>query len=139
MQDAKMTQKSPSVHHCTTLSSCIFATKACIDNRKNLLNSNMSLTCAHNMANFGPLTLRPVREFGAPQQISTGFAFAFVTAATSLTGGQPNFARCLTVSWAATLHIHFRAFLPSNGILPEVHFASKSCTLLYLQRHCTAL
>ena len=26
----------------------------------------------------------------------------FVTAATSLTGGQPNFAQCLAVSWAAT-------------------------------------
>ena len=31
IQDAK---KSPSRHHCTTLSGHIFATKACIDNRK---------------------------------------------------------------------------------------------------------
>jgi len=37
---------------------------------KNLLNSNMSSTCLHNMANFGPLAA----ETGAPQQISTGFA-----------------------------------------------------------------
>ena len=29
---------------------------ACIDNRKNLLNSNISSTCPYNMANFGPLT-----------------------------------------------------------------------------------
>ena len=35
---------------------CIFANKACIDNRKkNLLSSNMSFTCPHNMVNFGPL------------------------------------------------------------------------------------
>jgi len=29
-----MTQKSPSAHHRTTLSGCVFATEACIDNRK---------------------------------------------------------------------------------------------------------
>jgi len=49
------TQKSPSAHHRTTLSGYIFAIKACIDNRKNLLNSNISATCYHNM-NFSPLT-----------------------------------------------------------------------------------
>jgi len=34
MQDAKNRQKSPSGHYRTTLSGYIFATKACIDNRK---------------------------------------------------------------------------------------------------------
>jgi len=53
----KWCKKSPSEHHPTTLSGCIFATEPCIDNRKkNLLNSNMSSTCLHNMVNFGPLT-----------------------------------------------------------------------------------
>ena len=33
-----------------------FASKACIDNRIKLLNSNTSSTCPHNMVNFGPLT-----------------------------------------------------------------------------------
>ena len=34
----------------------MFATKAHIDNRKkNLLSSNISSTCLHNMVNFGPL------------------------------------------------------------------------------------
>jgi len=42
----KVVQKSP------TLSGYIFATKARIDNRKNLLNSNISSTCSHNMVNF---------------------------------------------------------------------------------------
>ena len=73
----KSTQKSPSRHHRTTLSGHrpIFATKARIDNRrKNLLNSDTSSTCAHNMVNFGPLTAEICGEFGAPQQISTGFA-----------------------------------------------------------------
>jgi len=78
-----MTKKSPSGHHCTTLSgyifkilpdkvvqwcpdgvfgSCIstepeqhiFTTKATTIG-KNLLNSNVSPTCPHNMVNFGPL------------------------------------------------------------------------------------
>jgi len=52
----KIAKKSPPRHHRTTLSVCIFATKACIDNRKKLLSINISSTCPHNMANFGPLT-----------------------------------------------------------------------------------
>jgi len=52
----KSSQKSPSGHYRTTLSGYVFATKARIDNRKNLLSSNMSSTCPHNMVNFGLLT-----------------------------------------------------------------------------------
>jgi len=44
----------PSGRHRTTLSGYSFATKARIDNRKkNLLSSNISSTCPHNMVNFG--------------------------------------------------------------------------------------
>jgi len=38
IQDAKITQKSPSRHHRTTLSGCIFATTAYSDNRIKLVN-----------------------------------------------------------------------------------------------------
>jgi len=48
-------KKLPSGHHGTSLSAYIFATKAHIDNRKNVLNSIIFSTCPHNMANFGPL------------------------------------------------------------------------------------
>jgi len=49
----KIAKNSPSGCHRTTLSSYIFATKARIDNRKkNLLSSNISSTCPHNMVNF---------------------------------------------------------------------------------------
>ena len=59
----KSRQKSPSGHHRTTLSGYIFATKARIDNRiKNLLSSNMSYTCPHNMVKFGPVAA----EIGLP-------------------------------------------------------------------------
>ena len=58
-----MSQNSPPGHHHTTLSGCIFTTKACTDNReKNLLNGNISSTCPHNMVNFGPLAA----EIGLP-------------------------------------------------------------------------
>jgi len=33
--------------------------------------------------------------------------FVFITATTSLSGGQRNFARCLAFSWAGTLYVHF--------------------------------
>jgi len=52
----KNSKNSPSGHHRTTLSGCIFATKACMDNWKNLLRSNISPTCPHNMVNFCQLT-----------------------------------------------------------------------------------
>jgi len=51
----KIVNNLPSGHHRTTLSGYIFATKARIDNRKNLSSSNISSTCPHNMVNFGPL------------------------------------------------------------------------------------
>ena len=46
----------------------------------------------------------------------------FVTAATVLNGSQPNFARCLAVSCAATLHIYFWGLLPPDRILPVAKF-----------------
>ena len=48
----KIVKYLPSGHHRTTLSGYIFATKARIDNGKNLLSSNMSSTCPHNMENL---------------------------------------------------------------------------------------
>ena len=66
--------------------------------------------------------LRSVGEFGAPQQISRVSRLAFVTAATSLTGGQPIFARCMAVSWAGTLYMHFRGLLPPDSISPRAKF-----------------
>ena len=49
-------KKSSFWHHRKNLSGYVFGTKALIDNRKNLLSSNSSSTCRHNMVNFGPLT-----------------------------------------------------------------------------------
>jgi len=51
-------KKSPSGYHHTSLSGYIFASMARIDNRKNMLNTNASSICPHNMANFGPPTAK---------------------------------------------------------------------------------
>ena len=104
----------------------IFATKAHIDNRtKSLLSSNSFSTCPHNMVNFGPLTTDiglPV--WGTPAKFQRVSRLAFVTAATSLSGGQLNFARCLTVSYALLYYIYI-----FGGSCPWRNFARCKITL----------
>jgi len=51
-------------------------------------------------------------SLGQPSKFQRVSRVGFVTAAMSLTGGQPNFAQCLAVSWAGTLYIHFWGLLP---------------------------
>jgi len=51
-----MAKNSPFGHRPTTLSGYIFATKHVSTVGKNLLNSNTSCTCVHNMANLGIAT-----------------------------------------------------------------------------------
>jgi len=107
-----------SAHHRTTLSGYIFATKAFIDNLEKMLNSSMSSTCPHNMVNFGPLVAEICWWlWGTPTNFN-GFRsrFRFVTAPTSLNGGQPNFA---------TLHDVW----PSPGLLHCIYTFGGSCPL----------
>ena len=88
----KIAKNSPSWHHRTTLLDCIFATKALIDNRKKLLNSNVSPTCPYNMVNLGPLTADIGWRVWGTQKISTGFASWLRYCTDVFNGGQPNFA-----------------------------------------------
>ena len=83
----KSRQKSPSGHHPTTLSAYIFATKACIDNRKkNLLSSNISSTCP------GPLAAEIVSlVWGTPANFNWFRILAALLHGSS-SGRQPNFA-----------------------------------------------
>jgi len=58
-------------------------------------------------------------SWGHPSKFQRVSRLRFVTAATSLTGGQPNLlAWCLAISWAGTLYIHLRGLLHPEGILP---------------------
>jgi len=61
--------------------------------------------------------------WGHPSKFQRVSHLGFVTAATSLNGGQPNFARCLAVSCAGILYMHFWGILPLNGILPAAKFS----------------
>jgi len=93
------------------------------------------------MVNFGPPTAEICwRVWGTPpnQRVSR---LGFVTAPTSLNGGQQNSAGCLAVSRAGTLYIHFWGLLSPNRILPGAIFTlrHKSCVLLYWQRYSTAI
>ena len=107
----------------------IFPTKACIDNRKNLLNHNISSTCLHDIVNFGPLTAEIGWRVwvGAPLQLLT-----------SLNGRQSNFAWCLAVFWAGTLYIHFRGLLPSNGMLSGAKFTLRPSLAFFYIGNVTA-
>jgi len=73
MQEPKNCENCPSGHHRTILSRYIFETKAPTDNRKRLLNSDISPTCPHNMVNFAPLAAEICwRVLGTPA-IFNGF------------------------------------------------------------------
>jgi len=48
----KIARNAPSGHHRTILSGYIFATKACIHNRKKVLNSDSSSTCPNDLVNL---------------------------------------------------------------------------------------
>ena len=66
-----------------------------------------------NMANFGPLTAEICSGvWDTPSKFQRVLCLGFVTAATSLSGNQPNFALSLAVSWAGTLYIHFWGLAP---------------------------
>jgi len=67
---------------------------------------------------------------GYPSKFQLVSRLGFVTAATSFTGGQPNFAWCLGMSWAGTLYIHFRGILPPNGISLRAKFTLRLVQVL---------
>jgi len=72
-------KNSPFVHYHAILSGYIFTTKACIDIwKKNMLNSNMSSTYAHNMVNFRPLTAEiGWRVWGTPVNFNESWLHYF--------------------------------------------------------------
>jgi len=65
-------------------------------------------------------------SLGRPSKFQWVLRLSFVTAATSLNGSQPNFARCLAVSCAATLCI-------SGGCYPVTEFCEVRNSVCVLQ------
>jgi len=93
MQDPKIAKNLPSGHRRTTLSGYIFATKACIDNRKKLVKQQYLL---HMSSQYGEL--RPTNgwdrftSLGHPCKFQRVSCLGSVTARHSSSGRQPNFA-----------------------------------------------
>ena len=108
---------------CITLSRYIFATKALLTIRKKPVKQQYLLHMSLQYELWPTNGWDQLACFGHPSKFQGFWRFAFAAAPTSLDGGQPNFARCLAVSWAGTLYIHFRVLLYLN-------VASKSCVLL---------
>jgi len=93
------------------------------------------------MVNFSPLAAESGwRVWGTPANFN-GFRVlaSLLHRHRSTERDQPNFAQCLTVSWADKL-LHFWELLPLTEFCQvQNDFASKSCVLLYWQHYCTAL
>ena len=90
----KITKKSLSGHHRTTLSGYVFATKAHIDNRRKNFKQPISppgSTCPHNMVNFGPLAAE-IGSLVCGTPANRVSCLGSVTARHSSSGRQPNFA-----------------------------------------------
>jgi len=68
----KIAKNSPSGHHRTTIGLYLRNKGMYRQSEKNLLSSNISSTCPHNMVNFGTLAAEIVSLVWVPLQISTG-------------------------------------------------------------------
>jgi len=118
----KIAKNSPSAHHRTTLSGCIFSTEAFIDNRKNLLNSNISSTFCVILANFGPLAAEiDLRVLGTPANFNEFRVLASLLHRCRST----DINQTLNDVWpspALVYYIHFRGLLSPDRILPAAKF-----------------
>jgi len=105
-----------------------------------MLNINTSSTRSHNMVNFGPLPA----EIGLPVW-GTPANFNGFRALPSLLQRRRSREANQTLhdvwSYSGLVLIHFRRLLLPwrNFATCKIHFASKSCVLLYWRCYCTAL
>jgi len=87
-------------------------TMAYSDNRKNVKQQYL-LQISPQYGELRPISgwdrFTSLGHLSKFQRIS---CLGFVTAVTSVTGGQPNFSQSLAISWTGTLWIHFRGCCP---------------------------
>ena len=127
----KNRQNSPSGHHRTTFSGCIFATKARIDNRKKTIKQQCFLHVCRNLANFGRLT-----EFGLPVWgIPANFNGFRVLSSVLQRRRSPEANQTLHDVWPSpplVHYIHFWGLLPLTGFCPvQNSLYAQSGVLLY--------
>jgi len=65
------------------------------------------------------------RSLGHPSKFQRVSRLGFVTALTSLNGGQPNLARCSAVSCTGILYVHFGGGVSCIGIITARHSSSR--------------
>jgi len=93
---------------------------------KKLLHSNIPSTSPHNMANFGLLTAEiGLGVCGTPAKFNGCRVLASLLQRRRSPEANQT-ARCLAVSCAGTLYIHFRRLLPPDAIFPRAIF-TKFC------------
>jgi len=137
----KIAKNLPSGHHRTNLSGCIFTTEAFIDNRKNLLNSDIFSTYPNNMVNFDPVTADIGLLVGGTPANFNGFRL-LVSLLQRRRWSEAN--QTLRDVWPFPGLVHYIYIIWStcpgrNFARCKIHFTSKSCVLLCWQRYCTAL
>jgi len=102
-------KKSPKSRHLGTIAQLCRAMSSQLRHastigKENLLSSDMSSTCPHNMANFGLLTAEICGEFGAPLKIQPVSRLGSVTARhlhrESKKGCHPNHGYNFVNSWS---------------------------------------
>jgi len=109
---------------------------------RNLLNSNISSRCPHNMANFGPLTAEiGWRIWGTPANFNGFRVLALLLQwHHSLAANQTLHDVWLSPGLVYYIYTFFGGFCPGlNFARHSLNFASMSCILLYRQHYCTAL
>jgi len=122
-------QKSPSGHHCTTLSGYIFPTKACIDNqKKNLLSINISSTCPHNMVNIGLLAAKIVSlVWGTPANFNGFHVLASLLQQRHSTEANQTFHGV----WPSPGLVHYIYII--GGSCPVTEFCQAQNSLCFIQ------
>jgi len=137
MQDPKNRQKFAIWAPSTILSGCIFATKALSTIGKKLVKQQYLL---HMSSQHGEL--RPTNGWDRLASLGTpaNFNGFHVLRSLLLTGGEPNFARCLAISWAGTLYIRFWRLLRLMEFRPVQNSLYVQVLLSPIfERHCTTL
>ena len=91
-----------------------------------MLNNNISSTYPYNMTNFGPLTAETRSGVWGTLQILTGFASCLHYCSDVTHDHRRSTKLCSCTMFGrilgGTLYIHFRGFLPPDGILSGVKF-----------------
>jgi len=140
-------KKSPKIWHVHTIAQLCPAVSSQLRHistiRKNLLNSNISSTCPHNMVNFDPLMAEISLPVWGTRANFNGFRVLALLLHwhRSSEANQTSQDVWPSPGWYIILVYTFLGALApwQNFASCKIHFASKSIFLLYWQPYCTAL